>query len=446
MGQTTGYDIAQILDSRRLLPVHYLVVAMSFSLMLIDGYDLICITFVAPLLQREWGFDRASFGWLFGAATLGTTIGPPIFGFLADRFGRKPMLVLGTLWFALFTLAAALASNLQQMVVLRLIAGIGIGGVIATAIAYVSEFAPARVRSTLVVMGVVGLALGGSVGALIASQLLGLYSWEIMFIIGGAAPLVVGLLAALVLPESPKYLALRPRRREELVAFLLKIAPEYGVTTETPIRAATGAAGFTLAALFRGRLAGIVPLLMLTTFLAQFALFFVNQWTTVLLTSAKVSVAHAAYATGAFQFFGFVGALAVMRPVDRMGFLPVPALFVGAAAAIGLMGLPGLGETALIALAGLAGFCVIGLQFGNIAATGQIFPTEVRSGGVGLIYGVGRFGSFIGPSLAGLLVAMQVPLGDLFHYAGALMLLGLVAGVVLTPLYRRQRDEINRVA
>ena len=132
-----------------------------------------------------------------------------------------------------------------------------------------------------------------------------------------------------------------------------------------------------------------------------------------------------------------------MKPVDRMGFLPVPVLFVGAAVVIGVMGFAGLGESALIALAGAAGFCVIGLQFGNIAATGQIFPTSVRSGGVGMIYGVGRFGSFVGPSIAGLLVGMKVPLGDLFHYAGALMLLGLIAGVVLTPLYRRQRDEIN---
>ena len=188
MNSETGFDITQILDTRRIGPLHWLVVGMSFSLMLIDGYDLICIAFVAPLLQKEWGFDRAAFGMLFGAATLGTTIGPPIFGILADRIGRKPVLILGTLWFALFSLAAIWASGLQQMVVLRLIAGIGIGGVIATAIAYVSEFAPARARSTLIVMGVVGLALGGGVGAILASQLLATHSWHIMFWIGGGDP------------------------------------------------------------------------------------------------------------------------------------------------------------------------------------------------------------------------------------------------------------------
>jgi MFS family permease len=158
-----------------------------------------------------------------------------------------------------------------------------------------------------------------------------------------------------------------------------------------------------------GWLAAIVPLLMLTTFLAQFALFFVNQWTTVLLTSDGIPVQRAAYATGAFQVFGFLGALAVTRPVDRFGFLPVPILFAAAAAVIAAMGIPGLGETAIIALAGAAGFCVIGLQFGNIATTGQVFPTNVRSGGVGLVYGVGRIGSFVGPGLAGILVGLYQP-------------------------------------
>lgn len=443
MATAADHDIAEILDSRSMGPIHWLVVVVSFTLMLIDGYDLIATAFVGPLLQKEWGFDRAAFGALFSAATLGTAVGPPIFGILADRIGRKPVLVLGTLWFALFTLACVLATGLQQMLILRFVGGIGIGGVIATAIAYVSEFAPSRVRSTMIVMSVVGLALGGGLGALLAARLLAQHSWHIMFWIGGLIPLALAGLSLVALPESPKYLALHPRRRAELIALLRRLAPERRFAPDATFRAPETAATFSFAAAFRGRLAVVVPLLMLTTFLAQFALFFVNQWTTVLMVGGGVPVAHAAYATAAFQILGFLGALAVMRPIDRIGFWPVPILFVIAAGVIGVMGVPGLGETALIALAGTAGFCIIGLQFGNIATTGQIFPTSVRSGGVGLIYGVGRIGSFVGPALAGLLVAMKVPLGDLFHYAGALMLVGAVAGALLVPRYQHQLRDLR---
>jgi AAHS family 4-hydroxybenzoate transporter-like MFS transporter len=439
------YDVSKIIDSRRMGPIHWLVVGLSFSLMLIDGYDLICIAFVAPLLQKEWGFPPASFGLLFGAATLGTCIGPLIFGTLADKFGRKPVLLLGTAWFGLFTLVAVLATSLHQMLILRFIAGIGLGGVIATSIAFVAEFAPRRIRATMIVMGVVGVALGGGVGALIASHLLGIYTWRCLFWIGGLTPLALSLIGAFIVPESPKYLVLHPARRAALIAVLKRLDPALkpGSDTQFVIGDERNGARFSYAAAFSGRLAAIVPLLMLTTFLAQFALFFVNQWTTILLTSTGTTVQHAALSAAAFQIAGFVGALAVTRPVDRFGFLPVPILFAAAAVIIAAMGIPGLGENTIIALAGAAGFCVIGLQFGNIATTGQVFPTYVRSGGVGLCYGVGRIGSVAGPVIAGILVGFGFSIHTLFYFAGALMLTGVVAGALLIPLYRHQVTEIG---
>lgn len=436
-------DLADIIDSRRMGPIHWIVVTVSFVLMLIDGYDLSCASFVAPLLQKEWGFDKASFGLLFSAATMGTAVGPLVFGAAADKMGRKPVLLLGTVWFGLFTLAGVLATSLQQMLILRFVAGVGIGGVIATAIAYVSEFAPKRIRATMIVMGVVGLALGGGVGAIIASKLLGTYTWRSMFWIGGLAPLTLALLGAFVIPESPKFLALSPDRRPRLAILIRRLAPELNLAPDTLFHMPDVAARFTYAAAFKGNLAVIVPLLMLSTFLAQFALFFVNQWTLVLLTSAGVPITRATWSPAAFQILGFVGALAVTRPVDRFGCMPIPILFVAAAAVIAAIGLPGIGETAIIALSGAAGFCIIGLQFGNIAATGQVFPTPIRSGGVGLIYGVGRIGSFVGPGLAGLMIAAGVSLNTLFHAAGALMLLGAAAGFALAPRYARHLRDIH---
>jgi AAHS family 4-hydroxybenzoate transporter-like MFS transporter len=442
------YDVSKIIDAQRMGPIHWLVVGLSFSLMLIDGYDLICIVFVAPILQKEWGFPRASFGLLFGAATLGTSVGPLIFGTLADKLGRKPVLLLGTAWFGVFTLAAVLATNLHQMLILRFVAGVGLGGVIATSIAFVAEFAPRRIRATMIVMGVVGVALGGGVGALIASHLLGLYTWRCIFWIGGLTPLAVALIGAFIVPESPKYLTLRPAKHAALIALLKRLDPtlELPPNTRFILSDEQNGARFSYAAAFSGRLAAIVPLLMLTTFLAQFALFFVNQWTTILLTSNGTTVQRAALSAAAFQIAGFIGALAVTRPVDRFGFLPVPILFAAAAVIIAAMGMPNLGENTIIVLAGAAGFCVIGLQFGNIATTGQVFPTYVRSGGVGLCYGIGRIGSVAGPVIAGVLVGFGFSINSLFYLAGTLMLTGVVAGALMVPLYKRQLAEMGAAA
>jgi AAHS family 4-hydroxybenzoate transporter-like MFS transporter len=133
-----------------------------------------------------------------------------------------------------------------------------------------------------------------------------------------------------------------------------------------------------------------------------------------------------------------------MRPIDKLGFLPVPVLFVLAIPVIALIGLPGLSDTAVIALAGAAGFCVIGIQFGNIATQSQVYPTYIRSWGVGTCFGIGRFGSVVGPVLAGILIGMNLSINTLFYFAGALMILGVVVGIALVPLYRQQLEDLQK--
>jgi MFS transporter, AAHS family, 4-hydroxybenzoate transporter len=438
-------DVARIIDEQKMGSLHWKVVALSFILMLIDGYDIVCVAYVAPLLRQQWGFPPSAFGPLFGSGLLGAALGPILFGYLGDRIGRKPTIIAGALWFGVFTSAAVWATSLNQLMLLRLIAGFGIGGVLGIVTALVSEFAPRRIRGTMVVMGVVGVALGGGIGGLVAAQLLGTYGWQIVFWIGGLIPIVLAIIGCFVFPESIKFLTLRPHRRAELVALLQALSP--GLKIEPDAKLVLGdeanAPSFSFRALFAGRLAAVTPLLWISNFLALFQLFFVNQWTPVLLSNQGVPVHRAALATASFQILGFLGALAIMRPVDKFGFLPVPILFVIAVPAIALIGLPGLSDTAIIALAGAAGFCVIGIQFGNIATQSQVYPTYIRSWGVGTCFGVGRFGSVVGPVLAGLFIGWGVSINTLFYIAGALMLLGVVVGLALVPLYRHQLKDLQ---
>lgn len=445
MSGSQSFDVTRFIDEQPFRRLHWLIIVVSFLLMVVDGYDIVCVAYVAPVLRVEWGFPPASLGLLFGAAPLGAAIGPVLVGRVADKVGRKPTLAVGTVGFGVFTLASVLAESLTQMVALRFVAGVGIGVVVSVAIAYISEFAPRRLRGTMIIFGVVGVALGGGLAGLVAAQLLPHYSWRSIFWVGGVTPILLTLVGYWATPESPKFLALVPRRRAELVSVLRRLgAPaDLSSSTELTLSGEPRTDRFALKAVFSGPLAAIVPLLMATTFFAQFALFFVNQWTTILLTSSGVPVGRAAYATAAFQIAGFLGAVLVSRPVDWYGFLPVPFLFVGAAIVIGLMGIPGQTETTLTFLAGLAGFCVIGLQFGNIASIGQVFPTSVRSLGVGVCYGCGRFGSVVGPAIAGGLVALGFSVSDLFYFSGAAMLVGAVAGAILVPLYARQVSRMQ---
>ena len=441
---STRIDIATIIDKQKFGSFHLTVVSMSFLLMLADGYDNISIAYIAPVLIQEWGMDKSALGPLFSAGLLGGLFGPPLFGYLADRFGRKTAVILGAFFFGLFTLAQVWANSLGSMMVLRFIAGIGIGGVLPITVALNAEFAPRRIRASMTMLSFVGVALGGALGGVVASMFMGTYGWQIIFWTGGIVPLLVGALAIFVFPESLKYLALKPARRAELIQVLGRFAPGISVPQDAQFVLGDEAnrAKFAFKDLLDGRLAWITPLFWIANVISLMVFFFVNQWTPVLLASAGIAVERAAMSTTLFMLGGFVGVLAIMRPIDKLGLTPVPILFAISIPAVGLIGVAGLPEFALMGLVFVAGFCLIALQFGIIATESQVYPTYIRSWGVGSCFAFGRVGSVIGPLLGGTMLANKVPMQNIFYVASALLLIGLVAAAKLTPLYRLRIKEM----
>ncbi len=437
-------DLASIIDEQKFSSFHMTVVSMSFLLMLADGYDNISIAYIAPLLIQEWGLDKSALGPLFSAGLLGGLFGPPLFGYLADRFGRKFAVILGAFFFGLFTLAQVWASSLGSMMALRFIAGIGIGGVLPITVALNTEFAPRRIRASMTMLSFVGVALGGALGGVVASRFMGSYGWQVIFWTGGVAPILVGVLALFVFPESLKFLSLKPARRAELIKVLARLAPSVIVPADAKFVLSDEAnrAKFSFKDLLEGRLAWITPLFWIANVISLMVFFFVNQWTPVLLASTGIPVERAAMATSLFMFGGFAGVLAIMRPVDKLGLIPVPILFAISIPAVGLIGVAGLPEQSIMALVCLAGFCLIALQFGIIATESQVYPTYIRSWGVGLCFAFGRVGSVIGPLVGGAMLAKGVPVQSIFYVASALLVIGLLATTRLTPLYRQRVQEM----
>jgi len=438
-------DIARVVDEQRISRFHVMVVGMSFLLMVADGYDNISIAYVAPLLIQEWGVDKSALGPLFGVGLLGGLFGPPIFGYLGDRYGRKLTVIGGAFFFGLLTLAQVWADSLHSMMTLRFIAGIGIGGVLPITIAFNAEFAPKRVRATMIMLSFVGVAIGGALGGVVASQFMGTYGWQVVFWSGGFAPMLIGLAALVYLPESIKFLSLRPERREELVALLLRIDRNLRIPADALfiLSDESNRTRIAFRDIFAGRLAVVTPLYWAVNVISLLVFFFVNQWTPVLLTSAGMPAERAAMGTILVMLGGFVGALATMRPVDKFGFTPVPILFAVGIPAVSLIGVSGLAEATVMALVFLSGFCLVALQFGIVATETQIYPTYIRSVGVGSCVAFGRVGSVLGPLLGGALLARNVTVQDLFYVAGGLLAIGLVAAMALTPLYRKRMREMS---
>jgi AAHS family 4-hydroxybenzoate transporter-like MFS transporter len=442
-------DVARFVDEQKFGAFHVKLLILSFFIVLFDGYDIGAAPFAAPSWLKAWGIaDRAALAPVLAASLIGILFGAPILGFVGDVFGRKKAIIISCLIFGGFTWAGAWADSLQAMWWLRLLAGVGIGGLLPNLIALNAEFAPRRMRATMIILMFTGITFGGSVPGAVAAWLVPHYGWPIIFVIGGVAPIVMAAVAGVALPESIKYLTVK--RHGARIARILN-AMQPGAAPPPPYpppQAGEGkGGGFVLAderhatsfsprLLFSDGLAAITPLLWLLFVLNLMGFYFLASWNPTLLASANVSQGMAAIGTALFQIGGTIGGLTLSRPIDRKGFLPVTVLFAVAVPVIASIGYVGRISPALLMLVlVLGGFCVLGLQFGLNAASAMIYPTAVRSNGSGWAFGIGRFGSIVGPYVGGYLIARHVPIEHLYVLATIPFAVGAVACYALTRLY-----------
>src|SRR5690349_18219511 len=208
--------VSRLLDERGLGSFQIVLLIWSLFLVLIDGYDIAAIAFAAPHMVKAWGISPKALGPVFSASLVGILFGSAIFGFIGDRYGRKASLILANLVFGVFTLAAAYATNLEQMFWLRLLAGLGIGGVIPNVVAINAESAPRRLRATLAIIAVGCVPIGGAIPGFVTAALVPQHGWQILFLIGGIVPIVVAIAAQIGMPESIKFMALHESQRARM--------------------------------------------------------------------------------------------------------------------------------------------------------------------------------------------------------------------------------------
>jgi AAHS family 4-hydroxybenzoate transporter-like MFS transporter len=429
-------DIEAAIDARRFGWFDVNLLFWSFLVMVADGYDLAGLASAAPALATAWHLLPKAFAPALSASLFGILLGAPLFGSLGDRFGRKPAIIIGSVLYGLMTLAMSWATNLDQIVLLRFVTGIGLGGLMPNIIALNAELAPKSLRATLVVLAFTGITTGAGLPGAVQAWLIPSHGWPIVFWIGGLVPLGVACCLPFALPESVAHLALRPDRRAKLFSTLRQLRPDLTIAEDMRFSTASNPQTHrsTIRQLFTGRLLWITPLIWACFATALMANFFLNSWLPLILQGNGLRAREIGVATLCYHYAGTAGGLLVSLVLGRFGFAVLAVLFLLGALATAAIGSPGMSYTGLVTTVMLSGFCIVGAQFCNNAASGLIYPTQVRSTGVGWALGVGRFGSIFGPIVGGLLIG-RVPLQQLFFLAAAPITAGLLASLALTGLW-----------
>jgi AAHS family 4-hydroxybenzoate transporter-like MFS transporter len=436
-------QVSRLLDQRGLSSFHWNLIFWSVLLSLIDGYDIAAIAFAAPHLVREWQLKPGALGPVFSASLIGILFGSALFGWVGDRYGRKAALISSNLLFGVFTLAASWSTNLDQLFWLRLLAGLGIGGVIPNVVAINSESAPRRYRATLALIAVGFVPLGGAIPGVVAATLVPAHGWQILFTIGGLVPIILSIIGMFILPESIKYMALHESQRAKMEKTIAAIDPGYRVPANATFVIEDEQrqySGFNPAHLFKQGLWLITPLLWLLFALNLMGYFFLLSWTPTLMAQLKLPPSVGAMAGAMIQVGGTVGSLVLARWFERQRFLAIAIVFVIAVPAVALIGYAGLTSTAALAAATFfAGFCVLGIQTGINVAGALVYPTSLRANGSGWELGVGRIGSIVGPILGGLFVGL--PVEKLYTWSALPFAAGAVVCFLIYRLNKQRLEE-----
>ncbi|HJV00258.1 MAG TPA: MFS transporter [Burkholderiaceae bacterium] len=421
-------DIPALIDRNQVGGFQLRVLLLCGLCILMDGFDVQAMGYVAPAIIQEWHVTKASLGPVFGAGLLGMLVGSLAFSVLADKIGRRPVLIGATLFFSVSMLVTPWAASLEQLQVLRFITGLGLGAIMPNVMALAGEYSPARRRVTLMMLVSCGFTVGAVVGGLVSAALIPAFGWRAVFYVGGLAPLAIGLLMLPLLPESMQFLVLRGRRTDQVAQWLRAIDPTVvaGAGSRYLVQEAPQKGGSVLA-LFRAGRAWTTTLLWLVNFLNLLNLYFLSNWLPTIIKDAGLSTSMAVLAGTVLPIGGTIGTLVMGQLIDRSGFrrVLIPS-FLLAAVAIVLIGRPEASLLFLFASILVAGFCIVGGQPAVNALAGSYYPTTLRSTGIGWSLGVGRIGSIVGPVLGGELIRMNWPNSTIFAIAAVPALLSAI--------------------
>lgn len=430
------------LENQRLGALQFRVAALCTLVQMCDGFDINSIGWAVPSLIHTWHLPPPAFTTAFLWSSVGIMVGALSAGPIGDRAGRRPLLIASLLIFGLASLLSAFAGSLLILSVLRFFTGLGIGGAFPGAATLAGDFAPRRLRATLIMATFTGAPVGGFLGGQLVALLLHEgFAWPVIFLIGGAFPLVLVVVIALWLPESPRFLAARAdlAPRERALLQRLNIAP--GQIERHTIDLAKGNP---IKMLFSEGYALQTLLLWVIFFSSLLNLFLFGYWLPTVLNLIGMTPGQAVFASSLRDFGAIWAALYLGLAIDRVGperslafHYAVGAIFI---ALIALVAMP---YAVLLAVIFFSGMTIIGSQTGANATCGALYPARMRTSGLGWALGIGRLGAIVAPALGGYLLSLKMAPTRIFLSA---CLFAVIAGIATALLALRGTRVADRTA
>jgi len=433
-GRTTRtINVSTVLADSRIGPLQIRVFILCMICLVMDGFDVQALGYAAPPIIKEFGLPASALGAVFSVSNFGVLIGSLIFSALADRVGRRPVIIAMTLFFSAMTLATSQAQTVTQLFWLRFVSGIGLGSIMPNATALIGEYSPARSRVTLMMNITVGFTAGAAIGGFIAAALIPAFGWRSVFYFGGLIPLVIGILMFAALPESLEFLAVRGRSVDQVGRWLAQLDPALTIDATTAFVANDRPRkGAPFVHLFRDGRGAVTLLLWVANFMNLLNLYALSNWLATVVNGMGYSTRTAVLVSTTLQVGGTIGTFGLAWLIARRGFMPMlVATFAAATVSVALIGQPGLSLVMLFVLVFLAGWCVVGGQPGLNALAATYYPTDLRSTGVGWGLGVGRTGAIVGPYVGGMLMARHWTTQQLFLAAALPAFISMLTMIVL---------------
>lgn len=401
----TSVDVRDFINAAPVSRFQILISTMCFLIVALDGFDIAIIGFIAPHIRSEWQLSMVSLGPLFSAGLLGLMVGAFCSGPMADRIGRRRVLILSVAWFGAASVGAALAPNVAWLIALRFLTGLGLGGAMPNAITLTSEFSPERRRGTLLTLMFCGFSLGSALGGVVTAYLVAGVGWRGLLAIGGLLPLALVPVLWFTLPESVRFLAIRGGTQAQIAATLKRVAPGLVVAGQTYSAADDRLPSSPVVQLFHRDYRRGTLLLWLAFFMSLLLLYLLINWLPILAERSGLTLKQASMFAGLLQGGGVLGAIVLGMLIDRFHPYKVVAVayLLGAASLASLA----LTESAVWLAAGIfiTGFCVSGSQVCANVIASAYYPTSNRATGVAWALGIGRIGAVAGSFGGALLLA-----------------------------------------
>jgi MFS transporter, AAHS family, 4-hydroxybenzoate transporter len=402
-------DITELIDRQRIGAFQKKIAALCAAIAFLEGFNTQSVGYIAPVLAQIFHLQAGQLGLFFSLGLFGLLCGALFVAPLADRIGRRTVLLYCVPVLGIFALLTAFSTSLAMLDATRFATGLAIGGALPNTIALTSEYAPRRRRAVMVAVMFSGFIVGSIVAALTAGWLVSA-GWKSVFIVGGSLCLVVAPILLAQLPESVRFLVRRGADPARIARLIKQLFPALALSPGVTFTAAEeSAARVSVRALFDDGRAKSTVLLWIVSFTSLFNIFLMANWLPTEMRTLGFPIQIAILVGAVLQVGGlcgiFFGWLA-----DRIG-ANIALSLAYLTGAIGVVLIPLAGATPVPVMAAVfaTGFGILGGQTVTNAVCAMFYPTEIRSTGIGWATGIGRAGSIIGPGLAGILLQISIP-------------------------------------